>query len=78
MPDGEKYIGIEEIYVIPSKRCLGIGKELMNFIKDIIRKEGYKYIFLSTSTKDWKKILDFYINKCDMTFFSALLFEKLI
>ena len=77
MQDGEKYFGIEEIYVIPSKRSLGIGKRLMDFVKEIAKKDGYKYVFLVTSTKDWNKILDFYINKCDMTFYCASLVKKL-
>ena len=77
MQDGEKYFGIEEIYVIPPKRSLGIGKILMDLAKETAKKDGYKYVFLVTSTKDWNKILDFYINKCDMTFYCASLVEKL-
>lgn len=77
IPDGEKYFGIEELYVIPKKRSLGIGKKLMDFVKGIAKEEGYKFIFLATSTKNWNKILDFYVNKCDMTFYSATLVEKL-
>ena len=77
MPDGEKYFGIEEIYVAPSKRSLGVGKALMDFVKDVAKKDGYKYVFLVTATKDWNKILNFYINKCDMTFYCASLVEKL-
>lgn len=77
MKDGQKYFGIEEIYVIPSKRSLGIGKNLMNYAKNIAKQEGYEYIFLVTSTKNSKEILDFYINKCDMTFYCASLVEKL-
>ena len=77
MPDGEVYFGIEEIYVVKEKRNLGIGKILMDYAKGIAKKEGYKYLFLVTSTKDSKKILDFYIDKCDMTFYCASLVEKL-
>ena len=77
MPDGETYFGIEEIYVVPDKRDLGVGKMLMDFAKETARKDGYKYIFLVTSSKDWNKILDFYINKCGMTFYCASLVEKL-
>ena len=68
MPDGELYFGIEEVCVIPNKISLGIGKLLMDHVKKIAKTSGYKYIFLTTSTKDSNKILDFYINKCDMTF----------
>ena len=77
MPDGELYFGIEEIYVIKEKRSYGIGKLLMDYVKNVAKKENYKYIFLTTSTKDSNKILDFYINKCDMTFYCAHLVEKI-
>lgn len=77
MPDGQLYFGIEEIYVIKEKRSYGIGKQLMDYVKNVAKKEKYKYIFLTTSTKDSNKILDFYINKCDMTFYCAHLVEKL-
>ena len=77
MIDGTKYFGIEEIYVLPEKRNLGIGKMLMDFVKTLAKEEGYEYIFLVTSTKDWNKVLDFYINKCDMTFYCASLVEKI-
>ena len=77
MPDGQLYFGIEEIYVIPKKRSLGIGKMLMDYAKMLAKKDNYKYLFLVTSTKDSKKILDFYIDKCDMTFYCASLVEKL-
>ena len=77
MKDGTKYFGIEEIYVIPNKRSLGVGKMLMDFTKNKAKEEGYEYIFLVTSTKNWNKILDFYVNKCDMTFYCASLVEKI-
>ena len=77
MPDGKLYFGIEEIYVIKEKRSYGIGKQLMEYVKNIAKEENYKYIFLTTSTKDSNKILYFYINKCDMTFYCAHLVEKI-
>lgn len=77
IPDGENYFGIEELYVIPSKRSEGLGKMIMDYAKSIAKKDGYKYIFLVTPTKDCNKILDFYINKCDMTFYCATLVEKI-
>ena len=77
MPDGEKYFGIEEIYVIPSNRSLGIGKALMDYVNGVAKEDGYNYIFLVTSTKDWNKILNFYIKQCDMTFCCASLVKKL-
>lgn len=49
----------------------------MDHVKKIAKASGYKYIFLTTSTKDSNKILDFYINKCDKTFYCAHLVEKI-
>ena len=49
----------------------------MDYAKLVAKKDGYKYVFLVTSTKDWNKILDFYINKCGMSFYCASLVEKL-
>lgn len=77
IPDGEKYFGIEEIYVAPGRRSEGIGRALMDFARETARRDGYKYAFLVTSTKDSEKILDFYINKCGMTFYCASLVERL-
>ena len=77
IPDDEAYFGIEEIYVIKDKRSFGVGKALIDFAKSFAKDKGYKYIMLSTSTKDWNKILDFYVNKCDMTFYCASLVEKI-
>ena len=77
IPDGEKYFGIEEIYVAPGRRSEGIGRALMDFVRETARRDGYKYAFLVTSTKDSEKILDFYINKCGMTFYCASLVERL-
>ena len=77
MQDGETYFGIEEIYVMPEMRSQGVGLALMNYVKGKALEEGYHYIFLVTATKDWNKILDFYCNKCNMTFYCASLVEKI-
>ena len=42
---------IDEIYVIPSYRSKGVGKELFKLMENEI-KESCDYITLSTSTKD--------------------------
>ena len=49
----------------------------MDYAKLVAKKDGYKYVFLVTSTTDWNRILDFYINKCGMSFYCASLVEKL-
>ena len=67
---GSNCFMIDEIYVIPSYRSKGVGKELFKLMENEI-KESCDYITLSTSTKDYKKILHFYVDELDMNFHSA-------
>ena len=72
---GAKCFMIDELYVKKEYRSQGIGKNLFQmFYNDILCK--YDYYTLSTSTKDYKKILHFYIDELDMEFHSAFLFKK--
>ena len=72
----ERIEQIDEIYVIPSYRSKGVGKELFKLMENEI-KESCDYITLSTSTKDYKKILHFYVDELDMNFHSAFLIKDL-
>lgn len=73
---GSNCFMIDEIYVIPSYRSKGVGKELFKLMENEI-KESCDYITLSTSTKDYKKILHFYVDELDMNFHSAFLIKDL-
>ena len=75
--DGTEYFEIEEIYVVPEYRSMGIGRALYEFLEERLKEEGTEYIFLSTATKDWRKIFHFYIEELGMEFWSARLFKKL-
>lgn len=77
IPDGETYFEIDELYVMKEKRCKGYGQEIYRQIETMVREEGMKYLYLYTATKDYARILDFYIEKLGMTFFSAQLFKAL-
>ncbi len=67
---------IEELYVIPSERSRGVGRALFEFTENAVRDEA-EYITLSTATKNWRAILNFYITELGMEFWSARLFRKI-
>ena len=71
----DRIFEIEELYIIPKYRNMGYGKQLYSYVeKDI--KDNIDYILLSTATKDYKRILHFYIDELDMTFWNARLYKR--
>ena len=76
IPIGTKCFMLDEIYVLPEYRNEGIGKELFKLVeKHAINT--CKYLTLSTSTKNYKSILHFYVDELDMTFHSAFLIKEM-
>lgn len=73
---GSKCFEINEIYVKEKYRSQGIGKALFEYTENY-HKQNVDYITLSTATKNYKSILHFYIEKMDMSFWSAKLFKKI-
>ena len=71
------YFEIEELYVHPSYRSCGIGKQLMESLEKELKKKGLKMMALSTATKNWKAIMHFYIDEVGMNFWSARLYKRL-
>ena len=71
------YFEIEELYVHPSYRSRGIGKQLMESLEKELKKKGLDLMVLSTATKNWKAIMHFYIDEIDMNFWSARLYKRL-
>ena len=71
------YFEIEELYVHPSYRSRGIGKQLIERLEEELREKGIEMILLSTATKNWKAILHFYIDEIGMNFWSARLYKRL-
>ena len=74
-PIGDPCFMIDEIYVLPEYRSQGIGKRLFEAIEEEV-KSSVTSITLSTSTKDYQKILKFYAEEVGMTFHYAFLFKK--
>ena len=76
LEEGAKCFEIDEIYVKEQYRSQGIGQALFEYVENYY-KQDIDYITLSTATKNYKSILHFYIEKMDMTFWSAKLFKKI-
>ena len=72
---GSRCFEVDELYVLPEYRSAGIGSELLRRIEQEAAANA-EYITLSTSTKDYKKILKFYAEDNGMTFHDAFLFKK--
>ncbi|MBR2926125.1 MAG: GNAT family N-acetyltransferase [Clostridia bacterium] len=73
---GEKCFMVDELYVLPEYRSQGVGRELFRKLENEV-KDSCAYITLSTSTKDYKKILHFYVDEVDMGFHSAFLIKPM-
>ena len=71
------YFEIEELYVHPSYRSHGIGKQLMERLEEELREKGIEMMLLSTATKNWRAIMHFYIDEVGMNFWSARLYKRL-
>ena len=57
------YFEIEELYVHPSYRSRGIGKQLMENLEKELKKKGQKMMVLSTATKTGKQSCTFILMK---------------
>lgn len=73
---GCKCFEVDELYILPEYRSQGIGKELFRRLESEV-KDSCAYITLSTSTKNYKKILHFYVEELDMDFHSAFLIKSM-
>lgn len=72
---GARCFYLDELYVLPTYRSQGIGKKLFRLLEEDVKKDC-EYITLATSTKDYKRVLHFYVDELDMIFHSALLIKK--
>ena len=61
----------------PARRSEGIGRRLFALAEESARKAGLRQLMLSTATKDWKRVLRFYLDELGMEFWNARLFKRL-
>lgn len=74
---GDKYYSIEEIYTAHCYRNQGIGKKLFEFLEQYAQSQKCKNIRLNAVSKDYKRLLKFYIEELGMCFWSAYLCKRL-
>lgn len=77
IPDETSYFELEEIYVIPEHRSSGIGTMLFNWLELFLKSCQVTNIVLSTATKNYQKILEFYVRKLNMKVWSIRLFKNI-
>lgn len=74
---GQKSFYLEEIYIDKKYRNKKIGTKLFNFIENYAQKIGCEIIETTAVSKDYRKLLSFYIDKLNFNFWSASLIKKL-
>lgn len=74
---GEKLFYLEEMYILPEYRQNGLGGKLFEFLEDFAKKNKCNVIECNAVSKDYASLLNFYIQKHNMEFFSAYLYKKL-
>lgn len=72
----EEYFDVDELYVLKEYRSQSIGNKLFKALEEEVSEKA-DYITLVTSTKDYQKILKFYIDDMGMSFHNAYLTKKL-
>ncbi len=74
---GDCYFELEEIYVLPEYRNQGVGRRLIGFIEGYVRACGCKSIRLNAVSKDYKRLLNFYVDIVGMDVISAYLVKQI-
>ncbi len=65
------------MYVLPKFRNLGVGQKLFKQIEKYAQLNGAKTLRLNAVSKNYKSLLNFYIDILGMEFISAYLIKKL-
>ena len=71
---GSRCFSVDELYVLPEYRSQGVGRRLFRALEAEARQNA-AYLTLSTSTKDYKEVLKFYIEDNEMFFHDAFLIK---
>ncbi|MGD0388185.1 MAG: GNAT family N-acetyltransferase [Tepidisphaeraceae bacterium] len=58
--NGQRYLEIEDVYVLPANRSDGIGAQLVEGVARWARQEGVRYLLAYSSTREVDRVLNFY------------------
>ena len=73
---GQRCFCLDELYVLPEYRSRGVGRKLFEAISEYA-ETGAEMMTFSTSTKDYKRILKFYVEDLGCDFHDAYLIKRL-
>ena len=76
IPAGSRCFDVDELYVLPEYRSGGVGRALFRRLGEAVEGEA-EFITLVTSTKDYRRILAFYVDELGMDFHNAFLFRRI-
>ena len=72
---GDRCFSLDELFVLSEYRSKGIGRQLFQAIENEVSGRA-DFISLSTSTKDYRRVLAFYDEICGMGFHDAFLIKR--
>jgi len=58
--NGQRYLEIEDVYVLPANRSDGIGAQLIDAVTGWAKQQGVRYLLAHSSTRDVDRVLNFY------------------
>ena len=74
---GDKCFYLEEIYVKNEFRNIGAGSLLFKAIERYAKENKAKWFELSTSTKNYEEVFNFYIKMMKLNYWSSYLIKEL-
>ena len=60
IPAGERYLRLDELYVVPYRRDRGIGGQLADRVLADAAEQGITRGRVLSAARDWRRIIDFY------------------
>ncbi|MGE5672764.1 MAG: GNAT family N-acetyltransferase [Mycobacterium leprae] len=60
IPAGQRYIEVDELYVLPAHRDGGVGGRLLDALLEQASADGVERSFIYSASRDWRRVTDFY------------------
>ena len=74
---GDKSFNLEEVYIEPKYRNKGYGREICVFVENFAKENKCKNIQVVAVSKNYEKLLKFYIKQLGFDFWSAWLIKQI-